>query len=492
MKNSKVFTLLAGLPDKQVKQVANTLKNHKRKTLLVLFNALEKAIPAGEEPPSEELYKKVFGKKYEKAKDYLLRNEYRLLYDETIELLIGIYQAEEAESQKAMYFLKNMLHYGIAEIFEDELAAEWKKAEERDDIAHLLVLSDLKLNYLLSGKIQALASTKEIAELSAKRVELWQQHALREIRKDEVKLKMAERLLRVYQQDYTPSQPVQYIDLAKLEETDTFAQYLTIRARVNFVSGQQKIDLLLKLFKEPGIIQKYEPSPGEATGRFLVNLAQEYYLLGDHTNAIKYYRQATEHIKHFPLTAKEGLAYNYTLALIRNKQFSEAKRLADEHAEVLLNSKMVGGRSPFLFAVLNIFAGNADEAEKYIQLETKKDGSEFYHFMRLCLAIVYYLRKDYDLALRESVNLDQAVNYELNREATLQTHISKPIIAYFKKFYTLLQARMPADELKEALKKLSEDVRGENLENPASQMPDSVLVQWMLLEIDTLLAKAKK
>lgn len=484
MKNSKVFTLLAGLPEKQVKQVANTLKNHKRKTLLALFNALEKAIPAGEEPPSEELYKKVFGKKYEKPKDYLLRNEYRLLYDETIELLIGIYQAEEAESQKAMYFLKNMLHYGIVEIFEDELAAEWKRAEERDDIAQLLVLSDLKLNYLLSGKIQALASTKEIAELSAKRVKLLQQHALREIRKDEVKLKMAERLLGVYQQDYAPSTPLQYIDLAKLEEKDTFAQYLTIRARVNFVSGQQKIDLLLKLFKEPGIIQKYEPSPDEATGRFLVNLAQEYYLLGDHINAIKYYRQATEHIKHFPLTAKEGLAYNYTLALIRNKQFSEAKRLADEHAEVLLNSKMVGGRSPFLFAVLNIFAGNADEAEKYIHLETKKDGSEFYHFMRLCLAIVYYLRKDYDLALRETINLDQAINYELNRDATLQTHISKPIITYLRKFFTIIQSQLPGDELQLAIQKLKQEINGNKPEGDGNQMPDSVLMQWMILEAD--------
>lgn len=487
MKNSKAFTLLAGLPEKQVKQVATLLKSHKRKTLYALFSALEKAIPSGEEPSSEELYKKVFGKKYEKAKDYLLRNEYRLLHDEIIKLLTAIYQEEEAESQKAMYFLKNMLHYRIAEIFEDELAAEWKRAEERDDIAHLLVLSDLKLNYLLSGKIQALPSTKEIAELSAKRIELLQQHALREIRKDEVKLKMAERLLRVYQQDYIPSEPIQFINLAKLEETDTFAQYLTIRAQVNFVSGQEKIDLLLKLFKNPGIIEKYEPSPGEATGRFLVNLAQEYYLLGDHNNAIKYYKQAAEHLKHFPLTAREGLVYNYALALIRNEQFGEAKSLADEHAEILLNSKMVGGRSPFLFAVLNIFAGNADEAEKYIQLETKKDGSEFYHFMRLCLAIVFYLRNDYDLALRESVNLDQAVNYELNRDATLQTHISKPIISYLRKFFTIVQAQMPGDELAIALQKLKQEMQGNKHEGNSSQLPDSVLMQWMLLEADKII-----
>jgi hypothetical protein len=484
MKHSKVFTLISQLPTKDKKPVSEALKQNKRKTLALLYHGLDKAVSAGEEEPgADNIYKMVFGVKYEKAKDYLLRNEYRLLYAELTTILLD----GEKEKETDLKWLQYLLQKGIYEVLEDDLADAWRKAEQTDDLKQLTAICDLKINYLLNARIQAQGTARELAELSQKRIAWLQQLALRNIRQEEIRLKLAERLLRVYQQDHTPVEPLANIDLLGFEATDAYARYLSRRALINSARSDEKIALLLEILADKAIIKKYEPESEEAMCRFLINLAQEYYLMGQFVESVQYYSKAMEYIANVAKSVKETLVYNYILALMRIADHSKARDLAEEHSQLILNSKLTGGRGPFLFAVLHIYARDTESAEKYIQLEVKKDGSEFIHFMRLALAAVYYLRNDLDFALRECVNVDQAVNYELNRDATLQTHISKPIIANFRRFYTLLQSRPPKEEFIHSMSKLTTDVRAQHAGQVSDQSPDSVLTQWMLMEAERLL-----
>lgn len=462
------------------KSMAEKLKGHKRAQLFSLYTVLEKAISNSDEPTSEEVYKKVFDKKYEKEKDYLLRNEYRLLYEELKEAV-----SQDIHEPSYSFYLQYLLDIGAYELFEEELSDAWKKTEAADDVVSLSVLADLKIKYLLNHKTQALTTAQELAALSNKRIAWIKTIALREVRQEEVRLKLAERLLQVYKQGFTKYVLSDTIDLAALEKEDAYAQYLSARAYINAARGDEKIKLLHQVLNKRDTIHKYEANAGEAICRFLINLAQEYYLQGNYSNAVKYFAEATTLIDEVPKPISGALAYNYVLVLMRAKKFEEAKSIAEQYRDHILTNKMHGGRGPFLFAALNIYAGNADEAERYIQLEAKKDGSEFYHFMRLALAIVYYLRKQADLALRECVNLDQAINYELNRDATLQTHITKPIISDFKKFYTIVYAKLPSNEYKVSLQKLLVELR----QVPAihgDQSPDSVLKQWLVMEVERL------
>ncbi|MBK8658310.1 MAG: hypothetical protein IPN22_05410 [Bacteroidetes bacterium] len=171
------------------------------------------------------------------------------------------------------------------------------------------------------------------------------------------------------------------------------------------------------------------------------------------------------------------------MSLMRQGDFKTAEQLATSNAELMLNSKVLASRAPFLLAVLNLYARNATAAEQYVNLDSKKDGSEFYYFMRLVLSAVYYLEGKFDLALRESINLDQAVNYELNRDKNLQTQISKPIVSTFRKFYTILQSR--SNNTKKDLNKLQEEISS-LLQSKTDQSPNSMLVDWLLKEINSL------
>lgn len=479
MKGSKAFSLIAHLPAKTRKAIGENLRNHKREQLFALYGLLEKASNKAE-PESEEVYKKVFGKKYEKEKDYLLRNEYRLLYEELKELALL-----HASMPSAEQYLQYLLGINAYELFEEELGDAFKKAEAADNVQQLAALSDLKITFLLNHKTQALGTAQELAALSRRRIAWLQTLALREIRKEEVRLKLSERLLQVYKQDFTPYELLGHIDLNQQEALDAYAPYLRKRAYINAARGEEKIALLLDVLKLQDVQRKYEGKNSEASCRFYINLAQEYYLLGKYDEARTNYAEAANYIDEVPLVLSGALAYNYVLVLMRLQQFDKAKQVAEAYREHILSSKMHGGRGCFLFALLSIYAGNADEAEQYIQLETKKDGSEFYHFMRLALAMTYYLRGDVELALRECINLDQAINYELNREATLQTHITKPIIADFRKFYTIINSKLPAKEHKAAIKKLHKELT-EVAATHGDQSPDSVLKQWLVREIEKM------
>ncbi len=484
MKSSKAFTLIKGLPPKEQKQLKESIKTHKRKPLKKLFNALASAT-AGEEPDTSEVFKAVFGKKYSKSQDYMLRNEYRLLYEWLTEQLC--YKQTYTEIQKETAKLNLFLRHRMFDLFEDELKTCWKKAMQDDDAQWLLQLSDLNIQYHLAGKAQSLGNAETIAALATQRIGLLKTNFLREVRKEEIRLKMGERVVSAYKPLNTGSAPVNTVSLNELQENDLYAQYLSARAKINFSKGEEKILLLDSILGNEEIIKKYEPAPEEAFCRFLINLAQEYYLSSQFATAVEYYQKAYSYFDFMPIYVQETLVINYVMALMRNENFEQAQQLTARHENVLLSSKVLSGRSPFLMAVLNLHIRNTDGAEKFVNLETKKEGTEFYYFMRMVLSAVYYLRGDLDLAHREAINIDQAVNYEMNREQTLQTKISKPIVSVFRKFYSTVQ-NTTKDVMVKELKTMNTEINS-SLISGNDQSPNSILTQWINKEIRLLVSK---
>lgn len=477
MKYSKAFALLKGIRDKEVKLLQNSIKRHKRETLQKLFKVLSGALDF-DEPDTAEVYKKVFAQKYQKEKDYLLRNEYRLLYEWLLKETVGNGISEPGPAQVLQFLLDRRLY----ELFEEEWNAARKRASEKDDLNALLVLTDLNIQYHLNGKAQTQANALALKEFCTQRLYLLQVQFLRDVRKEEIRLRLAERIITAYNADYQKAESLDSLSLVQLQEGDLYAQYLSLRASINSANGPNKISLLNQILSNTQIIEKYESNPEEALSRFMVNLAQEYYLQGNYEKAVYHFNELYRYFDQLPLPLQESYLLNYLLSLIRNKEYLKALRLAKAHEQTILSSKVLSGRGPFLMAVLALFNRDADAAEEYVDLETKRDGSEFYFFMRLILSGVYYLRGQYDMALREAINIEQAVNYELKREQNQQTKISKPIVTEFRNFYTYIAGKSGA-ALKEYLKGASLKTTG------LDQSPNSVLTQWIVEEIDILSTK---
>lgn len=484
MKQSKLFSLIKHLPEKELADSLTLLQQHKRKSLKALYVVLSKA-GHEEEPEASLVYKAVFGKKYSKASDYLLRNEYRLLYEWLQQYIHQQISTERNFDTAAL--LGYFLNLGAVELFEEEYNLAWKKALQQDDIDLLTQLSDLNLQYYLTAKNQSLANAEMITQLSQQRINLLQTQFLRSIRKEEIRIKLSERIVSAYKKLEQPLATLNNINLEELEKEDLYAQYLSKRAKINFARGEEKIRLLKNILAQEQVIRKYEPAPEEALCRFLINLAQEYYLNLNFKEAVGYYQKAYEYFEQAAMSVRETLLINYIMSLMRNEDFKLAEKLAAENSDMMLQSKLLASRSPFLLAVLKLHERDAAAAEKYVNLDNKKEGSEFYYFMRLILSAVYYLRGDIEFAVREAINLDQAVNYELNREQNLQTKISKPIVSVFRKFYSTIQSTTK-HQLKEELAVLNQEINA-SLVSANDQSPNSILTQWINKEVSILMSK---
>ena len=238
----------------------------------------------------------------------------------------------------------------------------------------------------------------------------------------------------------------------------------------------------MKILQEEAVIQRYEKNPIEAKCRFLINLAQEYYLLSQFKQAIEFYQAAMQLSAAIDPTLRAGLVLNFILASMRNGEYEAAKALADEHQELLLLSPMWNGRSAFLLAVLYLYANQPEQALGFVNLELKNEGSEFNFFMRLILSIIYYLRNDKDLALRECINIEQAVNYQLQRAHNQQTIFSKQIVLCFKRFYEAVESNDKREKEAE-FTRLSKELR-DSLQISDDQHPNSILTQWLLQELE--------
>ncbi len=90
MKELLTVRVILALEDEFLNYLLTHLKNEKRQSLLVLLKNIL-LVKDDEQINKQIIFKKVFGKKWNKENDYLLRNELKLLKDK-IEKKYIIYQ----------------------------------------------------------------------------------------------------------------------------------------------------------------------------------------------------------------------------------------------------------------------------------------------------------------------------------------------------------------------------------------------------------------
>ncbi|MCS6933861.1 MAG: hypothetical protein NZM35_01745 [Chitinophagales bacterium] len=480
-RHSKLFMLLLSVPGEHTKWLAEQAVHLQKRSQHLLFKILFEHLPTQKEPDRASAFKFIFGKTYTKNKDYLLRNEYRLLYQWAKKSLSEKYIPYNA---RPYIYLEYLLHNSIYELFEEEYKAEWEKAINVDDSALLLELIDLNIQYHFTGKPQSLAISEQIKHLCIERLHWLQKHLLREIRKEELRLRLAERIIGAYNPRYVSETLPTTIELAELQKTDRHAQYISKKVSINGAQGLEKIYQIKALLKNTSLIKKYEPNYEGALCRFLVNIAIEYYLLNKIEHALNYFKKAEKYIVHASHDIVVTFAFNYSMSLLRAEQHHKSKEIAYTYKNVLLQNPLIKSRAYYLLCILELYAGNYEAAEEFIRLETKKEGTEFYYLMRLALSAVYYLRGDLDLAIRETINVEQAIHYELSKIKSAQTIIGKNISQYFRKFYHTLTHYVGRDrkpELEKLRNSIDEISKTENILSP-----NSILLHWLRNEITKL------
>jgi TolA-binding protein len=441
MASSKLETLLKKFTFQELQLVKKSMSEELSGRSLLLFEELSES----EEMISDSVefrnsvFRKLFKEEYSKAKDYLLRNECRLLMSKLREATVTAFCSNElAElAQESGVFADWLEQKGLVELAEEELLDLLTKHKKTSDIKGQLrvidQLSNLRIHYVSQSEQNC---EIQIAE-SKVRIELIKKHAAEEIRKEEIRLKHAERVLITYKKDYAPLPFESTINIDEIEQESERAKYYRLRARANVAMDDSKTELMMELISNPERIKRMEANPKEALCRMLIGLALSHYLKGRYSQAGQYFGEAYLNVNEVNGPVREVLIYDYAFCLIKEGDFENAKKIAEKHHKELSNSKILGRKSSLIFIIIHLFFGDVKTASKFIDFENKQESPEYHYSMRLAISAIQYRKGEIEEAIRECLNVDQALNYMLRKNENAQIRQIKECSIAFLKFFRL-------------------------------------------------------
>jgi hypothetical protein len=491
MAGIKIKSLIKGCSKSELADIKQAIALDASKNSIVLLNLLAE-VSESESETSEfkkRVFKEIFSNEYSKEKDYLLRNEYRILLARLRILIPTLFCKKELNSLilQSGLFVDWLKQKGLIELAEEELAEEYRKYKKSNDSKPLLRVQDqignLRVHYLTQTRFSCETQIND----SLERIEQLKIHALEEIRREEIRLKHAERVLLSYDKKYVPLPYETTIDLEQLTLKSELAKYLHLRAIANVSTGKTKIDSLMELISNQDQIKRFEPKPGESLCRILINLALCHYLEGNYTKAAHYFGEAYLNVDEIEGPVREVLIYDYAFCLIKEGDFALAKKLAEKHKKELSNSNILGKKASLIFIMIYLFVNDTDNAIKFIDLSDKQESPEFHYSMRLAMSAIHYRKGKLEEAIRECVNVDQALNYVLRKDENAQIRQIKECSLTFQRFFRLQAEAANKKELKLGLTKILQDLSLVSSKEGYATMYGSVHSIWVAHEANQLL-----
>jgi hypothetical protein len=385
------------------------------------------------------VFQQLFKEPYRKDKDYLLRNEYRLLLQRIREAVPNLFFRKEAEQLplEAGFFVQWLKAHQLTELADEELQEEMKRYQKKGDTERYLRAfdqwNDLRTHHLQ----QTRNSAEKLIEQSKERILQIKLRMLEEIRREEIRIKHAERVIRSYDARYEPLPMEQRVDLEALMPLSERAQYYDFRARANILMGHEKIATLEQLVSMRDAIHTFEARPDEALCRMYLNLALEYYLEADYAGSLRYFEQAYVRIDAIFGPVREVVIFNYAYSLLKANRYAEALDLVIRHEVELLQSGIIGYKVNLLFVMLHLMADRASEARRFLVFDDKQEIPEFHFSIRLALAAIEYQEGDVAEAHRETQNTEQAINYFLRKKENAQVMLVKHCCTSFLRFFRM-------------------------------------------------------
>lgn len=486
MSRIKLFRLVNGLAPADRMKLADHLKESATSSSQKLFALLHEsdATEDGTDALRNRLFEALFGSPYQKDKDYLLRNEFRLLLQKLRIAIPEVLMRKDLQdaAQSSLLFVKWLIAHNQAELAGDELDELERKYLKNENTRGLIQVMDLQNDLQIHHKTQTLQSAERQMEESLRRIEWLKIHALEEIRKEEIRVKHAERILLSFKANYIPIPFTESISLSELEQKSTYARYLRERAEANVAMGPEKVRQLQALANNPKLIEQFEKNPGEAYSRILINLALEYYLTGNYAEAEVYFGKAYVRVSAIHGPVREVLIYNYVYCLTKSGKYKKARELSELHRQELLESGILGRKVSLLFAMIYLAGNELDEARKFLNFDDKQDLPEFHFSIRLAHAALTYRKGNWEEALRECQNVDQAVNYTLRKGENAQVRLIKECSTTYIRFFKILLENPQASSLKPALETFLVDLKQIMTNEGTASAYGSILNIWIARE----------
>jgi|GEM_PF-6840441 hypothetical protein len=477
----RTIELIAELDEKEKKEFTKKLKAHSRKSLLNLYVLLLKSSP---EPDKKKLFNVAFGKNYTAAKDYLLRNELRLLNHELEQFIIDAemgFNHIDISTENDLKLLNRFFKNGSENLFEKYYSTALLKTIKAQDFEKQSKLHSLKCDFLIKHKELSIANYKELLETLQLENNALQLFAEEKKSENVLKQRYTQRVLMQLNGSNNWVENTNSTNVDGSMSLNPVVQYNNLIAQSYIEHGESKISLLQKALKLHPLVAEVRKEKAKDILTINGNIAIEYFLNHRFDEAHKYYATATSLMNDDNLNIE--LVFNYcinAMVIGKHKIFIE---YSQKYARQISGNNKLKYRFQYFTAIALLFDNKPNEAFRCLDHEISKRPETEYYFYRMVYAMVYFQLNDFDLANRELENILQSFRF---RKTTQQD--DKPLAKLMQKLLHITSLQHNSSQYKAALKKFRIDST-ESL----SGLPrfSTIINTWMQKQVETMIKKVR-
>lgn len=433
----RTLDLLKAFSDKEIEKIDDIISQQKRKSLQLLYDLIKKYRKRNGEPTNDELYKKSFGKPYTSDKNYLLRNELRLLNEILYEYLTVETFRKYIKKHKSTYYnwlARSFYDNKLNAAFESDIDRFISFAREYIKPIDTAIMYELKSLWLINT--QEKKPENLLHQLQV--IDDWKSEEIRrlkyrlremEARQSYLKSTLISRLPKgemTWQEVTTPiTTEIKLTD----GNYDWYEEYLIIKKQSFETSGAERIQVLKrKLAIEESEVYISEYSAVDAQISSLTSISLELILLGQYTEADEIMSKAVRLCEENKHPIIDALYQNYIANKININGFQAAIDFYYRYEKQILACRQVKTIRIYI-AYCHLFLNEADEAINSIpDLLQLEDHDRLMY--RMIYLIAFTIRKQYELAINESKNISRMLKADDSRYSEDYYWINNLILKY--------------------------------------------------------------
>lgn len=439
----RTLDLLQSFMGSELDELAVIVSGSKRTALVKLFKELREATHKDQEPENARLFKKIYGKTYVKEKDYLLRNELRLLNEILYKFLADKTALKHIEENKSLFY------YWLARGYFDRKIRGLFRTDI-DEFLHYVSSHQQSLETISLPESPAMYSMKslwmidnqpKLPENIRQQIEVLQQwkneekkRFLYRIREMEAREAYLESALKNMIQDKsdsvddrrTPGESL--IDLSGFAKQDVLAEYALLKKHAYQTAGPKRIEVLKQTLALVSTDKGKEVLTLKARFGTLNQLAMDLILSGQYEQGNKYLEENIAESKEQKWPVTFSMIHNYMVNQINLGEYEKGIAIYQEYKNLIESNRLKNPGRIFL-AYFHLYLGRDDEAIKLLPKETELPPN-LQIICRFVYGISFLIRQEYALAVSEIKNMKRTVKAIKNGDYSMQLLIINLYLRY--------------------------------------------------------------
>ncbi len=395
---NEIGKILELIGDKDIIELQNVIKNDKNHKLNNLLSYLIHNNPDSLE--KAHLFRSVYGEVYHSSKDYLLRNELRLLKQALVRFLSGKMLTPH---EHQLNFLKFLSQHQLTHMFRKEEKKLRKSLEKDGEIGLLEELEGLSTNSFYRNELRG--SKEDFLRLNAG-VQQWNAYG------NENYL-LQNRRLGVFQAFINEGFSRMGIDMKDdvqqmpfEEDQSTISKYYWYKAK-----SLSEADKIKYLNKALDYLTVTKMNPELKRDEFVVitnNLSLQYFFNRDYERAAHLYENLMDQYD-LPKNKEVLVVFNYVSALVKCEKYDVVDAMFKLYYRKMKKTPFTKVKATLLYVMSSLSRGDLKKAKELLPNDLKQGSHDDYLYARLVWAIYYYLKSDMDSCERENLNLIQSI-----------------------------------------------------------------------------------